>query len=437
MQRELGISERVVWLLSEAGSNNFVIIAKISGFLSEPILRQALILMQKKHPLLDVHIELVGETPQFVSAGTPEIPLRILELNSADDWIPQANIEMNLPFCWQQEPLVRLVWLKAQQEQIILVTFHHAIGDAKAGTYFVRDLLAIASEIIDNDTAKSHLPLPERPPSDELIPANFQGIKGAFNVIEGGLRQGLMLTKQPKKIPPEKDVPVAEVRTYVIHKTLPPEITQLMKKSCQGENTSVHGLICALMLKAVGNRISAKEKELIALGCFSTINIRNLLTPQIGDEIGLYVSGISTFHQVGKNTPVWDLAREVKNNLARLLEKGEAFATLMLQKNLLRKKMTPLQLAQQANQFFLSATCVTNLGQLDIPQKYGTLELEALHFCVAGNAFPGGGIGVAATTFNGQATFNFLFGVPLMSADTAEAIVNDVLETLNQAIGVS
>jgi|688.fasta_scaffold00506_23 NRPS condensation-like uncharacterized protein len=434
MNRELGISERIVWLLSEAGCNNFVIVSKINGFISETVLHQALLLLQKKHPILNVKIELGGTVPLFVSNSTPNIPLRVINLISTDDWIEQANSEMNLPFCCEKGPLVRLVWLKSSQENFILVTFHHVIGDAIAGTYFLRDLLQISNDLMTEGTVKSQIPLPERPPSEELIPTNLQGIKGAFNALGGGLRQGLIFTKQPKKIPPDQDVPPKEVQTRVIHRRLSPQITQLMVERSRKERTSVHGLICAIILKAIARKLQSKNHESVNLGCFSAVNLRNLLTPNIGEEIGLYSSGISTFHQVCIDTPVWDLAREVKTNLSRLLEKGEAFATLMLQKNLLRQRLTPLQIAQQANQFFLSATCVTNLGIVNIPQHYGALELEELHFCVAGNAFPGGGIGIAATTFNGQTTFNFLFGNPLMTPENALVIVDDTLDFLTQAI---
>lgn len=435
MNRELGISERVVWLLSEAGSNNFVMIAKVKGLLSKSTLRQALLLLQKKHPLLDVHIELEHSIPQFVAANTPEIPLRIVELEHSEDWLQEANAEMNLAFDWEKGPLVRLVWLKGEQEQVLLSTFHHVIGDATAGTYFVRDLLSLTSCLMTHAHVEHCVRLPEQPPSDAIIPAQAQGLKGAFQVIGGGLRQGLMLTKQPKKIPAEQTVPPSAVQTHVIHRSLSPEATSRMVAAAKAEQTSVHGLISAMMLKVVGHKIQAivPAQAPVTLGCFSAVNLRPLLTPAIGEEMGLYVSGISTFHEAGRDTPTWDLAREVKANLTNLLNRGEAFATLMLQKNLLRKSITPLELAQQANQFFLSATCITNLGCLDIPTEYGSLELQDLHFCVAGNAFPGGGMGLAATTFNGRANLNFLFGVPLMSLETAEAMVNEALETLERA----
>ena len=328
MNRELGTSEKIIWLLNKAGCNNFVMVAKINGLVSETVLCQALLVLQKKYPILNVGIELAGTIPLFVSNETSRIPLRVVEIKSADDWIEQANSEMNLPFCSEKGPLVRLMWLKSSQENFILVTFHHVIADATGATYFLRDLLFISNDLITEGSAKSQVPLPERPPIDELIPTNLQGIKGAFNALEGGLRQGWMFTKQPKKIPPDKDVSYTQVRTCVIHKTLSPEITQLMVECSRKEKTSVHGLICAIILKAIARKLQSKNNESVNLGCFSPVNLRNMLMPNIGEEIGLYVSGISTFHQVCDHTSVWDLAREVTTNLSRLLEKGEAFATL-------------------------------------------------------------------------------------------------------------
>jgi NRPS condensation-like uncharacterized protein len=432
MKRKLDISEKVVWLLGEVGSNNIVIITEISGSLPEEVLREALVLIQKKHPLLNVHIELTKNIPIFVT-GAPKIPLRIIELNSPEEWIQETNDEMNLPFSWENGPLVRVVWLRSEKVHVLLITLHHAISDGKSGVYLVRDLLSITTELLSEDAIKSHVPLPERPPSDEIIPASFSGFKGVLGMLKTGLRQNLILAKQPQNFAIEKDVPLQEIRRCVIHRILSEETTRLLTVRCRQEKTSVQGILCAIMMKAAAQKIN--RQEVVRLCCLSAINLRYLLTPPIKDDIGFYASLLSTFHQVGVETSSWNLAREVKTNLSNLLEQGEVLSALMLQKNILSLKCpSPIKMAQQVNQFFRATTGVSNLGRVDISENYGSLVLRKLHFCVSGNAFPQKNIGIAVTTFRGQMVLNFLFSEPHISLHNAENFVNSAIETLEQAL---
>ncbi|TBR56989.1 hypothetical protein B4U84_26520 [Westiellopsis prolifica IICB1] len=432
MKRKLGISEKVVWLLGQVGSNNIVIITEISGSLPEEVLREALVLIQKKHSLLNVHIELTKNIPIFVT-GTQKIPLRIVELNSPEQWIQETNDEMNLPFSWEKGPLVRVVWLRSEKVHILLITLHHVISDGKSGVYLVRDLLSITAELLSRGVIKSHIPLPERPSIDEIIPASFSGFKGVLGMLKTGLRQNLMLAKQPQTFAIEKDVPLQQIRRCVIHRILSEETTRLLTVRCRQEKTSVHAILCAIMMKASAQKIN--KQKIVRLCCLSAINLRHLLTPPIKDEIGFYASVLSTFHQLGVETSPWNLAREVKTNLSNLLEQGQVLATLMLQKNILSFRCpSPIKMAQEVNQVFRATTGVSNLGLIEIPENYGSLVIRKLHFCVSGNAFPQKNIGIAVTTFRGQMVLNFLFSVPHISLNNAENFVNYAIETLEQAL---
>lgn len=57
IERKLGITEKLIYLIDKVCSYNFVMQAQIGGELKENILRQALDLIQERHPLLKMCIQ--------------------------------------------------------------------------------------------------------------------------------------------------------------------------------------------------------------------------------------------------------------------------------------------------------------------------------------------------------------------------------------------
>ena len=59
---------------------NAVIVLRISSGPSEETLRTVLEYLQRRHPLLGVHIHKEKKRYFFVSEGTPEIPLKVMDI---------------------------------------------------------------------------------------------------------------------------------------------------------------------------------------------------------------------------------------------------------------------------------------------------------------------------------------------------------------------
>jgi NRPS condensation-like uncharacterized protein len=75
---------------------------------------------------------------------------------------------------------------------------------------------------------------------------------------------------------------------------------------------------------------------------------------------------------------------------------------------------------------------VTNLGRLDIPEQFGDLTLEQLHFTLA-IAVLKNGFAIAVSTFRGLMTLNFLYSEPYISEKKANEIMESTMKRLKEA----
>ena len=128
-------------------------VLRISGPLSESILRFALDVVQSRHALLQVRIEDTPKGPVFRSESVPEIPLRIEDAQEPLEITDLMEDELEITVPWKEGPMVRCTWVRdAHHFHHLLVTFHHIIGDGISGVNFLHDLLSVISEASDSES---------------------------------------------------------------------------------------------------------------------------------------------------------------------------------------------------------------------------------------------------------------------------------------------
>lgn len=429
MNRNLGSSEYVAWLSDQVGSLNFVTIAHISGDVDEQVFRTALDVLPQLHPLLKTRIEVCEGRPVFVSDNVPPIPLQVEARLSDDHWLAETEKEMNYQFSWSEGPLVRVMLLKGTNVSDILVTFHHAIGEAESGMYFVRDLLNVVKQITEGN-APDIQSFPERPPLEDLLPKSARDIQGL-------VKTGALISKQvasiivqhPQKLPKDGDLFAEDRQAHVIHRMLSPEETESMVTRCREESTTVHGAICAAVLKAAASQMdSYRDGKPVTISCMSAVDLRQFLSPPVGEEVGFYVSMVITAHRIGTDAHFWDVARNVRKAVHQAIGSGEAFVFISLLDKLI-KGATPDDFMKRAVKFYPAALLVTNVGRLEISQQYGSLVLEGLHFTLANKA-ASEHFNTAVVTCGNKLVINFSYTEPTMSPERADTLVDNIMTTL-------
>jgi NRPS condensation-like uncharacterized protein len=432
VNRALSPIEHVNWLADQVVSLNGLMITHISGPLTEPVLRQSLDMLQEKHPPLKWRIK-EGPVPEFVTAGVPGIPLRIIERRSEHHWLEEAEKELKEQFPWAEGPLVRVVQLvsRDRNECDLLFTLCHIANDGLSGIIAVKDLLTFAGKLSRGETLEPPTPLPIPLSSIDLLKKDLKFEPGLSGTID------ITGSHKPVELPGEKEVPPDKRNTRIIHRVLSqPEVRKLTKKS-KDEKTSVHSALCAAFLQAVVKQIresrDVPREGPLKIGANSPVNIRNHFFKPTLEDVGYYISFAIHHQLVDEHASLWETARNVKEALETEIKAGQDIKAILGVGDTLKTTTTPVELVRKVNAS-LPPVVTTNLGIVDIPRQYGDLTLNKFHAAGAMNVASKNGLAIAIMTFAGIMTINFHFTEPYRSRKRAEIITEETMKRLKAAI---
>jgi hypothetical protein len=421
--RLLSPSERAVWLLDQASALNGILIAHFAGEVAPETIRAGLDRLQARHPLLRAAIEGLPKT-RYVEGGAP-IPLSVVARESDASWRALAEEELNRRFLPTDRCLMRAVLLRGDERSDLLLCLHHVVSDA-------RSAVRLLKEILDGD---SRPPLPLRPAMVELLPKSVQGVTRVLRLNNFFWRQaGHALFVRSRRLPLDARPAPSERRTRMLRHALSAGETAALTARCRAEKTSVHAVLVAAILQAASADLGEAGAT---LGCFSAVDLRAQLEPPVAeDEIGLFVSQATTYHRMQPDRPIFDLAREVRAQLAKRMARGEPLVTLPLLGLFVpggddRDKIVH-RFAARADQATPAAVGVTNIGRLDLEARYGPITIEGVHFAIGlGPVVPAA---LTACALAGALQWNLLYVEPLLSAGRAEALAAQVASSLRAAL---
>ncbi|WP_224410245.1 phthiocerol/phthiodiolone dimycocerosyl transferase family protein [Oscillatoria salina] len=424
--RKLVSIEQGMEILNQVASSfNIVTISRIKGFFSGEILRQALDLLQSRHERLNYHIVGSSDNLSFEKEGTQTIPLRVVEKLHERDWQEIVYSEQNEKIASSQ-CLMRVVLVLDREEKEIshlITTIHHAIADGFSNIYLHQEILTYCDKISCGEEILSVSRLPALPPVTELIAKSSElpdKLRSLLLILQ---LQWKRIWYRPQSLEIEKSVAFESRRSQVIFAELDAQITEKLVAICRKEKTSVQGALCAAMLLAVARKINIKNKSSAYFTCQSYVDLRDRLQPPLSKEhLAALIAPATTFHLLKPETSFWHLAREVKENLEKQIQRGDIFLIMPV--------------LRQMVEFFLAhpqevpvSIGVSNLGRLNISQNYRLFELEAIRFLPAQAAYSGI-FTATVNTFAGKMLLNFPYSEPSLSHETMETIVNSTLSIL-------
>lgn len=426
--RALGNIERGCWLIDQAAPMNVLAVAQVRGRLDVARVPQALQRLQWRHPLLRVCVQLDDDgAPTYFEADAP-IPFSVIDRRDGSHFHQLVTDERNRPFRWDQAPLLRLSILRGDDESDLVFTMHHLISDGASSTYILRDLLTAIS---DPAVASAWTALPLRPALEDLMPPSERGRQGLQRSAQFLAQQAwTFFAQRPRLLLEQQAFPSSLRRSAVSHQQLSQGETRSLLTACRSHRVTLHGALCAALLLAVGAEV--REESSIpepVLGCCTPVNLRRVLQPPIGEDLGLYVGPIVTFHRVAEGTPLSVLATELTQQIHKARSDGVPTQALATQSRLLPPRVSPQRAAKHLYNRLFGTVSVTNMGVLDIPLLYGDLRLSAVHIGGSNNAF-GSLISIGVTTLDGQLFLNFNYNERIVSADRIRRVVEATLGAL-------
>ncbi|MBW4675496.1 MAG: alcohol acetyltransferase [Desmonostoc geniculatum HA4340-LM1] len=425
--RKLGRLEQAMEILnSRAKTWNIVTISRINGCIYEETMREALDMIQCRHPRLNSRIVRSKNSLSFQTQETANIPLRLVKVLENNQWQEVVYEEMNQGIN-SSKSLLRVVLLHVLDDahiNYLITTVHHAIADGLSSIRLHSEILTFCQKIVSGEPINSVSSLTPLPPIEQLMPQWTKGFRGKINSAIFLLQLGLQeIWNRPKTLGFEKYVSIAKRSSNIIHRQLDQELTQKFVNCCRQENTTVHNALCAALMLTVARTITKGHRKDIRVNCLSYLDLRRYLEPAISDEhLAVLASSIMGFHLIKSNSSFWELAREVKYKLEASKNHGDLFRMILIAKHLIDICcIYPKKIA--------ATVSVSNVGKINIPKNYGNFELEEISF-ISSNGFFAGIFAIHVSTFNGKMLLNVAFSQPSISPNTMEEIVNNLMSSI-------
>jgi len=422
-------------------SANFALMARIRGDFSVEQLNGALERIRGRHPVLFQKMPKDGSSPVELNLdATPIFPLEVLKDCGETDWIEIASAELQRPFP-PDGPFARFTLLRLDGCSDLVASFHHWGCDGMSGVYVIRDILRLLGE-----------PAAELPPApfpvdiSTLIPkAVTQKLQTRLRVwaAVAKLRMFLFLKHLRKPGQPEKAVTPRELsqeelalrmQVCILPHSLSAAQTAALVARCRAERTSVHAAICVAWLTAFAQMLEGRQSWTRTAS--SPVNIRQRLTPPIGDTSGPYLAIVETEVNCAPGRDFWQVSREFKNRLNRDSDDARIFLKQLKISSIIAQFPRP-ESYEAIGRLFRGRMkydfSITNLGQLDFPAQFGPLHIDAFYGPLVNSGERERTVGVS--TLAGKMTLTLLFRRSRMDPARAEQLMERAIGLLVRAAG--
>lgn len=431
--RELNSIEQATEILNRyAGTFNVVTVMRLTGPINEKIVRQALDLVQRRHPRLNSRIVEAWGSMRFETEGTQQIPLRIVKGVYNQAWQNVVSSELNETID-SSKFLMRAVLIppeSAEGESYLITTIHHAIVDGLSSIRMHQDLLTYMQKIASGEQITQVDSLSPLPPIEKLVPESMQGWTGQVKGVSYLLRWMFQyLGNIPETLGFEKCVPIELRRCGWVTRQLDKELTGELRNRCRQEKATVQGALCAALMLATARKITLGNRKDVRVSCNSAVDLRRRLSPVVShEEMGAVASIVTTWHTIGSNTSFWELARDVRQQLNASINGDDIYTMVLMSGKTIESYVAWPNLA------FVTGG-ISYVGDVTIPRVYGQFKLEEMSL-MAGMAAYGGLIGAIVTKFEGKMIFNFTYSEPSISRDIVETIADEMLYYLARESGI-
>jgi len=402
--RPLGTNEKVFWVLDQKDSTQFAVVAEINGNLIDKAWRQALDIVQKRHPNLSVKIS--GNeysTALLKTVDNCKIPLRVIYTPSGESWNSVLEEELSIPLDVTIAPLARAILIQQPGKSIFMFISNHTIGDGMSVALVIRDVLTVLSgKIVENLLPSSSL--------DELVGVSLKEVEAEKLNGSEQVKNSLL---------PRLTVNVERLKLSRI-------LTQKLIERSKSEKTTVHGALSGAIVLALQTKsdVSLHENPVRILHPLSARTTLNL-----GEDYGLLINIVTLPYQPAPQQTFWNFAREIRQGIASTQTPEWIHADINATQGLFSNDLDINTIEDALHQGTAHEIMLTNLGLLPFASDYENLELKSMWGPMVLTPHTlAQTVGVA--TFNGELTLSLTGLAPSQSLlDTVEQIIKKVCAT--------
>ena len=435
-------------------------VARIKGNVSKDMLNHAVAQVQQRHVLLRVRIkEDHDHTQWFTSEGVQEIPIEIVPRKSENDWIKIHAAASKIPFEFETRPAIRFILVQSPDVSELIILCHHMICDGMSLAYLARDLMVHLG-----DPAREIQVLPDIPMTLDNLPSDvsLSGIVKFFinRIRREWAEENVFFDQEDYKVLTKTYWDNYQHELFSIE--LSEAETSALVARCRKEAVTVNSALTAAFSGA--QSFVQGEKPYHAKTAIAA-SMRDRLPNPPGEAMGYYATGVELKLKYNHQKSFWENARKfhkkIKPNFTNKKVSGNLLNWLQMDSNIYEalnfKKLGALVPSDSPRYEKLSAfskkedvvvrllkrvkmesletkllgPAITNLGRMDFPKTYGTLELDRL-IMQPGGAFPLSHVNIVlgAVTCSGKLSLVVEYAKQAVDAKTIEQIKDKAMAFL-------
>jgi len=426
--RPLGGTEKIYWLLDKLYSLNFAAYVVLDGTLDPGDLQTALSRVQEMTPLLRARIVVEGNAPVFEPVDPREHPLRV-EIYTLRGWRRQLERHLDTTFPVGTAPLARLLWFRGKgAKSVLAMLFHHPIADGRSGVHILLQTLRHAS-----GTASAFAYRPARPPAQELDFIRQQPVvAGKLKEVRFWLAKGRELLMMASQLPGYDMTTTGRRETASIELALSKRLASALLSACRAHKTSIHGALGAAQVMALNDEFAGRKPRVMALN--SLADLRGVIDGDLTEEdLGLYVSTLTTVHTLEAKPDFWRLATEIRDELQRIISSGDAdlIHSFYPGSALFTPDESGARKVQKIVALAPPSSMLTNIGRVEEVDLGPELRVREAGFLLSPPVqYP---ICVTASSYRGGMLLNLLYDRNKIGQTQANRIAGRLLNHLEEA----
>jgi NRPS condensation-like uncharacterized protein len=405
LDRPLGRTEHIYWLLDQLYCLNFLAYAEVEGTLEAVKLQAGLDVVQQENPVLrsQIVIDKKGR-PCFRPVSAKDYPLT-LEVCGLRNWRKQLEAQLMTSFEPGGAPLARFLWFRGKgKKSVLAMVFHHAIADGKSGASVLLEVLRRASGDDSKPVMKA-----ARASSQQLdLIKTRKPVEGKLKELRFWLDTGKQVLKFPEQLPGYDMAPQGKRRIKTLPATLSPSTCKALASVCRAHDTTVHGALGAALLLAINAEFERVKPR--NLGLNSLADLRGVLAGKLTErDLGLYITTLTTVHRLESKPRFWRLAREIPQQLRKIMNSGDAnlINGIYTEMGLFSADEAGARRVQKIVALAPPSSMLTNIGKIAEEPLGAGLKIRSLAFEVSPPAqHP---VCVTAASYGGRMFINLLY----------------------------
>lgn len=393
------------------------------------LLQESLRWVYDRIPLLQATMH--SGTFQHCLVWSPNLPtpeLEVLPRDSDAAW-QRAVVEAVHRKFSDGELLWRTSLLLDEERQYseLIVTFHHSICDGASATLFARWLLLAYEAFRAKRSPEGILP-PQHWDTVGRSERSILAEAGAALVLGSRMLQQFFWERQNQH-PSRQSVPTMGVdkrRTSPWFFALDQEQCLKLQRRSRHEETTVHGALCAAMLRAAQRQITLVTRN---LSCFSNIDLRRHSHASAGESFGCLAYFVVTQHSRINMDSFWDTARDASRRIAKEVRAAGRPPPSWLSPlgdGWLKACMRSASMGRTQD------VGISNLGRIELPEVTGDFRVRGM-YSLSGQHGVGPYAMLMANTLNERLNMTLSFVDPVTKCDQQAKFTQDFREQLESA----